>query len=127
VNVINTINHIKTICIMVILLIGVCHSNDLLSQDLSNGFDDVPSLQQSEDINIKVFPNPTTDFVRVSTESKFKGSFKLNNIVGKILLEGEINKEGKNIDLMKFRTGIYIISVYDTTGKKVGTRKIIKN
>lgn len=101
--------------------------NGLTGQSLEEEYDRGERYRQSEEINIKVFPNPATDYVIVSTDSKFKGNFKLNNIFGKILLEGELNKETKNIDLIEYRTGIYIISIYDDTGQKVGTRKIIKN
>ena len=120
-------NHIKIICFSFVLILGAIGDNDLLAQSLDQDYNDLPRFEQTDDISFKVYPNPTTDYISVSTDQKFDGSFKLNNIFGKILLEGEISKEGKKIDLLKFRSGIYIISVYDTEGKKVTTRKIIKN
>lgn len=98
----------------------------LLSQSLdtdTNG----DKYTQAIDIDLKVFPNPATDYVVVSTDHKFNGRYKLNNIFGKVLLEGKLDNEGQKIELLKFRTGIYIISIYDESGQKLGARKIIKN
>lgn len=82
---------------------------------------------QVEEVNLKVFPNPTSDYVHISFDSDIEGHYKLSNIFGKIILEGDLTKEGKTIDLLDYRTGIYIVSVFDDKGKKVGARKIIKN
>jgi len=101
--------------------------NGLLSQSADIAYDNNNRFSNDTEITIKVYPNPATDYVIVSTEKKFKGNYKLNNIFGKVLQEGKLNNEGKNIDLLEFRTGIYIISIYDEVGNKVGTRKIIKN
>lgn len=98
-----------------------------MAQSIDKEYSEVNTLRQNKEIVIKVYPNPATDYVVVSTENKFVGKFKLNNIFGKVLLEGELNSEGKNIDLLKYRTGIYIISIYDEMDNKVSTRKIIKN
>lgn len=123
----NRILHIKTICLTAGLLLMMSTGNGLKAQSIDKEYDEVNTLRQNKEIVIKVYPNPATDYVVVSTESKFEGKFKLNNIFGKVLLEGELNSEGKNIDLLKYRTGIYIISIYDEMDKKVSTRKIIKN
>lgn len=109
------------------VFLGLSLGNGLIAQSLDYAKDDVSSFETSEDINVQIYPNPTSDFVRVSVDKKFIGNYKLSNIFGKNLLEGEINDASEQIDLLKFRTGIYIIRLYDVHGNKVATRKIIKN
>jgi len=117
---------IKTFYLTAILILMVSMGNGLFSQSLDSGFDK-SDYTKVQEIDIKVFPNPATDYVIVTTAHKFKGRYKLNNILGKVLVEGQLDQKGEKIDLLKFRTGIYIISIYDESGQKLGARKIIKN
>jgi len=123
----NRILHIKTIYLTAALILIMSVGSGLMAQSIDKEYGEGNTLRQNKEIVIKVYPNPATDYVVVSTENKFVGKFKLNNIFGKVLLEGELNSAGKNIDLLKYRTGIYIISIYDEMDQKVSTRKIIKN
>lgn len=122
-----TINQIRNFCFAIGLLLVASAGNDVLSQSFEREAPIVQNPFKTDEIEVKVYPNPTSDFVIVSNNKKLEGRFKLNNLFGKTLLEGEINDEREKIDLLDFRTGIYIISLYDKNGQKLATRKIIKN
>lgn len=123
----NTINLLRNLCFAVGVLLVASVGNDVVSQSFERHNPDVQSFIKKGDLEVKVYPNPTSDFVVVSTSKKLEGRFKLNNIFGKTLMEGDINDEREKIDLLEFRTGIYIITLYDESGQKLATRKIIKN
>lgn len=123
----DTINLLRNLCFAISLLLGTSVWNDVVSQSFETINTDVQSFIKTNDIEVKVYPNPTSDFVVVSTNKVLEGRFKLNNIFGKTLMEGEINDEKEKINLLEFRTGIYIITLYDESGQKLATRKIIKN
>jgi len=114
------------ICVVAMVAISsMC--NVLMSQELDSRADFNQSFDSKEALTLKIFPNPATEFVTIKANKKLEAQFKLSNIVGKIILEGQIDENGQTIDLLDYRTGIYIISIYDTKGKKLATRKIIKN
>ena len=120
--------HIRMVaCVLVLTLTGMI-GNDLKSQHVEARFDSfqITDLDQA-DLEFKVFPNPTPDFVTISSNISLEGHYKLSNIVGKIILEGKIEDQSETIDLLEFRSGVYIISIYNKKGKKLATRKIIKN
>lgn len=114
--------HIITIsCFVAVFMLGSLQQGLIAQSDFDS------KSVQVEEVNLKVFPNPTSDYIHLSFDSELNGHYKLSNIFGKIILEGKLTKEGKTIDLLDYRTGIYIVSVFNSEGKKVGARKIIKN
>lgn len=121
-------SYMKKIIISIAVLLVTGLGNGLLAQNLDNNFDQhhVSELDQ-EDLVLKIFPNPTPDYVVISANQKLEGYFKLSNLVGKVIFEGTIENQSQKLDLLEYRTGIYIISIYDKKGKQLATRKIIKN
>lgn len=72
---------------------------------------------------IKIFPNPTSDFISVSgLTDEFE--YDVFNIQGKVLSNGKIDSINNQIDLSSLSNGIYIIRVGN--GDNFITKKIIK-
>lgn len=72
---------------------------------------------------IKIFPNPTTDFISVSgLTDEFE--YDVFNIQGKVLNNGKIDSINNQIDLSSLSNGIYIVRI--NNGDNFITKKIIK-
>ena len=82
--------------------------------------------QQDEDpVSISVFPNPASDFVCIRPEPDKSTSIKFYSSDGKLLHQKE-DYEGSEyiIDLTKFETGIYFVSIEQN--EKVKIFRIVK-
>ena len=75
----------------------------------------------------KISPNPTSRFVTITTPKVFKNYkliYKIFSNNGKILMEGNINKQ--KIEVAKLIEGVYYILYYSEDGKSIGVNKLIK-
>ena len=85
---------------------GVVHViNNVLLPDLTS----VKNLNQ---VNLKVFPNPTTDFITIDLPTEMidgNVEAQLIGIQGNILQTWEINDVNPTIDVTKYSTGTYFI------------------
>jgi len=72
---------------------------------------------------INIFPNPTTNFVKISnTEENTR--LEVYNLSGKLAYEKNINSNGI-VQTHNFNAGTYIFQVVDAKGNKMHTEKII--
>lgn len=74
-------------------------------------------------LNLNIYPNPTSGNVIVESASA-KGSYLLNDLTGKLLLNGNVTNQRFEIDLSAFSEGVYIFTLYD--GENMVHKKIIK-
>lgn len=66
-----------------------------------------------QDMNITVFPNPTSDHITVSINdiSTARWRFELINMEGKSLLHRDIENQSFQIDFTCYRSGTYFIKI----------------
>ena len=69
---------------------------------------------------IKIYPNPASDIITISTNIH-KEAIIITNILGEILIEKSIESTSEIIDLSSLKKGIYFITINNKT------EKIIKN
>lgn len=83
-------------------------------------YSDVNEIKENS--SIRIFPNPTSNFISIQTENniKFK-SAEIKDILGKTIL----TSTNTTIDLSKFEAGIYFVEVTTDEGKYV--KRIIRN
>jgi hypothetical protein len=84
------------------------------------------SLSESgkqETSHIHIYPNPTTDFIRINTESVIS-RLSIFDISGRLVFENNAYSSDSKIDLGKFQNGIYTIKVL--TDASVSTAIFIK-
>jgi hypothetical protein len=74
--------------------------------------------------NIYVYPNPTTDYLHILTNSTEKYHYKLIDVNGRILQSHLIETSEKSIDLQHLPTGTYFLQLQN--GEIQLTKKIIK-
>ena len=76
------------------------------------------------DKDIKVFPNPTTDFVSISNNTEQSAQFTLRNLLGTPLIQITNSKANQSIDLSAYANGIYLLEINNGAGRVV--KKLIK-
>lgn len=68
--------------------------------------------------NIKVFPNPVSDFLSVQIENNSFNRYALYNVAGQEVISGIVN-ENKTIDVRTLDKGIYFLKVENSLESKV--------
>ncbi|HNW88922.1 MAG TPA: T9SS type A sorting domain-containing protein [Bacteroidales bacterium] len=82
----------------------------------------IQEYQQSNN-SLMIYPNPASDYIHVSANSK-KANFKIIDMLGKEILSGKVNSGGE-INISEVRCGLYTIFVQ--LDKEVQTTKLIIN
>jgi hypothetical protein len=75
---------------------------------------------------LKAYPNPTKDKINIELQQKNKATFKLIDLSGKTILQGEFNEIINEIDLSKQPSGIYALTIFNEANKQKETIKIMK-
>ncbi|MCL9806059.1 T9SS type A sorting domain-containing protein [Flavobacterium amniphilum] len=77
--------------------------------------------------SILIYPNPTNDYITITSEDKYMKNIEIISIDGKSFYSNNNFKDKKQlIDLSKYQNGIYIIRI-ETEDNKTINRKIVKN
>ncbi len=79
-------------------------------------------LYDSQNKEIRIFPNPLSDYLRVIKQNSLTINYSLTNIKGKVVLNGELLNTTEIIDFSNFEKGIYLLQL-----ENYGTYKIVKN
>ena len=85
--------------------------------------------QSDDQINLDIYPNPTTDFISVTIKTKSTDELvvKVTNTLGQVLFNTKIKNQkeyGVNIDTKKWKSGIYYVSIEGHDN--VLTKKVIR-
>jgi hypothetical protein len=83
----------------------------------------IQEAQQSEAISIS--PNPSKGMFNLSLPSELKGQLEIKSIDGKILYSELISSTKLTIDLSNYSSGLYILNITDSKGKKI-VEKLMK-
>ena len=82
------------------------------------------SVNDNELLNVSMYPNPTSNRLNISAKSIIS-SAAIYNILGKEIMNFDINKTSKSIDVSNLSKGIYVIK-YQLENKTIGTDNFIK-
>jgi hypothetical protein len=80
----------------------------------------------SLDLQVKVYPNPTSQMLYVSHPELDSFSMQITDLNGKQFYTGTIQK-GQALDVSSYSQGIYLITVENKEANKKNTYKLIKN
>ncbi len=89
---------------------------------------DIKALSTEEftmDVAIKVYPNPTTQYLYAEQQDNHQMEIRLIDLGGKTLFTKKVNSK-EAIDVSGFVTGLYLIELRDAETNKKNTYKIIK-
>ncbi len=91
--------------------------------DLIIPFEVVTSVVEEDEMEVSLFPNPTADFLQVSSQSILQ-QINVFDLTGRIVLERGLNGNAERIDLSGLPAGTYIVRVSANDGEH--TSKVIK-
>ncbi|MFT5819617.1 MAG: hypothetical protein ACI8ZM_000842 [Crocinitomix sp.] len=81
---------------------------------------------ESENRQIQIYPNPTTDFVTVNYENwETNVQIQLMTIESKVVLKQTITATATQIDLSSIENGIYFIQILNPKGRIVRIEQIL--
>jgi len=80
-------------------------------------------------LNFSILPNPTDGdlLLRLSDKPEESPVYKVTDLQGKELLEGNVSYPDTEISLAGFASGTYLIQIQNTKNKPLQTLQIIKN
>jgi len=110
---------------------GVAHYR-LKLVDLDNKFvySDVKSIRSSSGVSVKVYPNPSSDFVNIILDSKSGNTkIRLINQSGQVLSEKVVppNTAVVSMPLKQYQDGTYAISIADQNGNHQIIKLIVQH
>ena len=65
----------------------------------------------SSDIDFEIFPNPTSEFITINSLEKNNLSYSIFSIVGKMVMNGHINKSNPKINISQLEPQLYILMI----------------
>ncbi|TVZ47371.1 T9SS type A sorting domain-containing protein [Olleya sp. Hel_I_94] len=87
--------------------------------------DSTLSVMDIENINFKLYPNPTDGLVSFISNIQVT-NFKVYNILGQQVIDKNPNSKEATLDLSQIKSGSYFIKIY-SFDKLIGSKMIIKN
>ena len=80
----------------------------------------------SNDINLDIYPNPTTDIVNIEVPDYVGGKIKIMSMSGQIVYEENITQSKMTLSVVdRFSKGIYIVTTTDSGGNILSNEKLI--
>jgi len=76
---------------------------------------------------IKVYPNPAEDMVVLEQGSTPVSNYTLCDVMGRVLLKGDVEQAVQPIDISQLAKGMYILNVSYKDSKQTDGIKIVKN
>ena len=84
----------------------------IITQGFHQGIEDINSDVVNLDINTKVYPNPTTNFLIIELEQNVNAELLVYDINGKIVIKDKLNNEQqKQLDFSFLSQGNYLLHI----------------
>jgi citrate lyase gamma subunit len=102
-------------------------SNGCLQKSYYNAPTGVSEIQAGN-VEIKVFPNPTSEIINLEISSSVAGNFTVDilNMLGQKVASQAVDFHKASIGVAQFPAGAYLIDCY-RDGVKMATTRFIKN
>jgi polyhydroxybutyrate depolymerase len=71
----------------------------------------------SSDIDFEIFPNPTSEFITINSLEKNNLSYSIFSIVGKMVMNGNINTSNPKINISNLEPQLYILMIGGSSHK----------
>lgn len=88
-------------------------------------FNQVVGLTEKFSEAIKVYPNPTQDYISIDNSENLVSAIELYNVSGKMVLRSNLNGNDR-ISLQELSAGNYILKLVDANSKIVSTNMVVK-
>lgn len=67
------------------------------------------SLSENQQPSLKIYPNPTTSIIHISSNEQIHSTYQIFDIHGRIILTGKIDGQTHQISIEHFVTGVYTL------------------
>ncbi len=94
------------------------------SEKSNNIFVQLTNIIQSELNDIKIFPNPTEDFIKIETGNMGRYNLEITALTGQLILQEEVADPVYSVNLSEFTNGLYFVTI--RVKDHLTIRKIIK-
>lgn len=84
----------------------------------------VANIESNTKNSLKIYPNPATNVITIQ-QNALSGSYQVINLLGQVLLSGEVTLGETKVSMESLSRGTYIVKVAGTNGTVV-SEKIIK-
>src|SRR5690606_11733514 len=109
-----------------IIRVDVFQSNDTTNTTSATYFfNQTLGLAEKFTEAIKVYPNPTQDFISIDNSGNKVSAVELYNVSGKMILRTDLNGNDK-ISLQELAAGNYILKLIDADANIVSTNLVVK-
>lgn len=116
------VSHLLAVNDNLFFLANYNHSNKMLYKVYIPIEDNIAVF--NKDIQIHLYPNPTTTSIRLNANSYLMDFIEIYDINGKYICKKEINNYDANVDVSFLNTGIYSIKIY--SGKNYISQLFLK-
>lgn len=109
-----------------IIEVDVFQSND--STNITSAtyfFNQTVGLAEKLSEAIKVYPNPTQDYISIDNSENLVSAIELYNVSGKMVLQSDLNGSDR-ISLQELAAGNYILKLVDANSNIVSTNHVVK-
>jgi polyhydroxybutyrate depolymerase len=69
------------------------------------------NIISTSDLEIKIFPNPTSDFITINSLDKGNLSYSIFSTIGKMVMKGNINTSNPKINISNLEPQLYILMI----------------
>lgn len=86
--------------------------------------DKINGLNYRSQTRFVIFPNPSTEFVKISSEDILT-HIQIADISGKTIYQVDLKSKQQIIDISRLPKGYYLISIQNIKSKNIGTQKLL--
>lgn len=106
---------------------GFAQSNQYKSSDNTNmKFEQNITTRQLEGYDMEVYPNPTSDYIKISSIGEVGiGSISVFNNTGVLIYTNASDQKSIEIDVQEWRNGMYLVEVRNNENKIMKTEKVV--
>jgi hypothetical protein len=109
------------------LIETISAENTILTQGFHQSKLTVTAIEEITNINLKVYPNPTSEFITIQFNTLEKNpDYSLLDFSGKLLEHKTISASTTNVNLKNLASGTYLLKIDDKNARQLQTFKIIK-
>lgn len=84
----------------------------------------ITSISEPSEISLKIYPNPTTDFIHIEGDIKANTMVRILDIKGRLVQSEQISKYANTVNVQGLISGLYFIQIQ--SGTDIITQTIIK-
>ena len=68
-------------------------------------------ITTSKDLKFEIFPNPTSNIIYLNNLNKNSSNFQIFSSIGKLVMNGPINKTNISLDISNLKPQLYILKI----------------